>query len=165
MRRFEKEAGGYPKGRSAGKGLIDMSSNFNDHPVRGVGLQGQGARSGGARRKTGMIWSELHGDMKRRGQTRIRRNTLQNLPKKEGIRGIYIPPPGYAFFACDYNQIELASLSQHCLNKYGHSILAEKINAGVDCHRWLAAQAYNKKTEDVTKEERSFAKVANFGSL
>ena len=90
---------------------------------------------------------------------------IQNLPRKEGIRGIFIPTPGCVYNACDYSTLELCTLAQHCLVDYGFSKLAETINSGVDCHKSLAAAIYGKTYDEVKKAERAIAKVAGFGYM
>jgi DNA polymerase I-like protein with 3'-5' exonuclease and polymerase domains len=99
------------------------------------------------------------------GRTSFSKPPVQQFPRKEGIRGIFIPPPGYVYNACDYSQLELCTLSQHCLVDYGFSKLAETINSGVDCHKVLAAAIYNKSYDDVKKAERQLAKIAGFGFM
>lgn len=37
---------------------------------------------------------------------------MQQLPKNGGVRGIYIPDPGYKFISCDYKQLEV-TLAAH----------------------------------------------------
>jgi len=88
---------------------------------------------------------------------------MQNLPRKEGIRGIFIPTEGYYFAAIDYCQLELCTLAQHCLKTQGKSVLADKLNEGVDCYRYLGAFAFEKESEQLTKLERNQSKIAMLG--
>jgi len=97
------------------------------------------------------------------GRTSSGGPNLQNLPKGEGIRGIFIPTPGYYFAAVDYSQIELCTLAQSIIKWQGKSVLADKINEGLDCHRYLASKVFKKDMKSITKKERGFAKIANFG--
>ena len=56
------------------------------------------------------------------------------------IRPCVIPEPGRALFSIDYAGMELVTAAQVCLNLFGYSVLADKINAGVDTHAFLGAQ-------------------------
>lgn len=59
-------------------------------------------------------------------------------------RGILVARPGYALVSLDYSQMELGTLAQTCLNLFGTSVMAEKINEGTDLHAFLGgAIAYN----------------------
>lgn len=65
---------------------------------------------------------------------------LQNLPREGDVRRCFTPSPGHLLFACDYSTIELVTLAQHSLKKYGHSKMAEAIRKGADLHCVLAAR-------------------------
>lgn len=56
------------------------------------------------------------------------------------VRNCFVPRDGFLLFSIDYNQMELGTLAQRCLDLFGHSTLAEKINAGYDLHSFLGAQ-------------------------
>jgi hypothetical protein len=47
---------------------------------------------------------------------------------------------GNIFISTDYSVMELATLAQKCVNLFGKSVLADKINNGDDVHAYLAAQ-------------------------
>lgn len=55
------------------------------------------------------------------------------------VREAYIASPGHVLCSVDYNYIELVSIAQKCLTLFGKSVLADKINAGMDPHAYLAA--------------------------
>ena len=84
-----------------------------------------------------------------------------------------MPRPGKVFADADYNQLELFSLGQICLDLFGESELAAVLNAGKDAHTALAADimgvsyeegAALKKAKDKPFDQaRQTAKVANFG--
>jgi DNA polymerase-1 len=99
----------------------------------------------------------------RTGRTSCRGPNLQNLPRKENIRGIYIPTPGWVLYAADYSQLELCALAESCLKRFGFSRMAEIINSGVDLHRWFASEVASVDVEAVTDEQRQMAKACNFG--
>lgn len=90
---------------------------------------------------------------------------LQNIPVRnlEGreIRKAFIPESGCKFFSADYSQIELRIMA-HCS---GDTSMIQNFNENMDIHAWTAAKVFHKEIEDVTKEERSKAKSANFGII
>lgn len=55
------------------------------------------------------------------------------------VREAYIASPGHVLCSVDYNFIELVSAAQKCLTLFDQSVLADKINAGMDPHAYLAA--------------------------
>lgn len=63
---------------------------------------------------------------------------IQNVDPR--ARGIVVPSDGYYLFSVDYSQMELGTLAQTCLDLFGFSVLAEKINKGYDLHAYLGAQ-------------------------
>jgi len=62
----------------------------------------------------------------------------QNVHPK--VRNIVVARPGTLLFGIDISQMELCTLGQKCLDLFGRSLLAEKINAGEDVHAFLGAQ-------------------------
>lgn len=97
------------------------------------------------------------------GRTSCSGPNIQNISRKEGIRGIYWAAPGHVLYAPDYGQLELCALGATCLHFYGESKMAEIINSGVKIHPWFAAQLLGKRIEDVTDTEKQGAKACNFG--
>ena len=64
------------------------------------------------------------------------------------VRPCTVPREGYVIVSTDYSGMELGTLAQMCINLFGESELANKINAGIDVHAYLAAQiAYHKDDE------------------
>lgn len=107
------------------------------------------------------------------GRTSCSNPPLQQPPRKDGVRQLYVPaPPGAAYtprrrdavlVAIDYSQQELCFLAEHCVRNFGFSRLADTINAGVCVHRKTASEYFKKPTDCITAEERQFGKVPNFG--
>lgn len=99
------------------------------------------------------------------GRTSSSKPNLQNIPRKGGIRGIYIAPPGYAIYACDYKQLELCSLSESNFLRFGSSKMRELINDGLDVHTWFGEHIMRKfgGNEHDGIDYRQMAKAANFG--
>lgn len=88
---------------------------------------------------------------------------IQQLPRVGGIREIFIPKEGHVFIDLDYSSLELAVLAEVLLHNYGESKMADSINKGKDLHLVTASKIYDKPMPAITKEERQFAKIANFG--
>lgn len=99
----------------------------------------------------------------RTGRTSCQKPNMQNVPREEGVRGMYVPTAGTLLYAADYSQLELCALAQSCLRWYGYSKMAEVINAGEDLHRWFAAVILDKDPAYINKGERQTAKACNFG--
>lgn len=122
----------------------------------------------------------------RTGRTSCSGPNIQNMPRKGGIRGIYIPSDGYLFIASDYSQLELCALAQACYDRFGKSVMGDLINADVDVHLWLGGEIGRKtdvtkwvspemweacsgkydlsdKKDPIAKYLRQLAKVPNFG--
>ncbi|MEY2985976.1 MAG: polymerase [Candidatus Parcubacteria bacterium] len=90
---------------------------------------------------------------------------LQNIPARgelgRQIKNCFVAPEGWTLLICDYSQIELrlaAHLSQD-------QAMLEIFRQNIDFHTATAQRVYGVKTEEVTKEMRSFAKTINFGIL
>ncbi|MBL4809037.1 MAG: DNA polymerase I [Phycisphaerales bacterium] len=88
---------------------------------------------------------------------------LQNIPIRSDIgreiRKAFIAPKNHQLITADYSQIELrilAHLSQD-------PALIAAFEAGEDIHQAVAAQINNVPLDQVTKEQRSGAKMVNFG--
>ena len=90
---------------------------------------------------------------------------LQNIPIRgedgKEIRKAFIPEPGCLFFSADYSQIELRVMAH--LSKDPHMI--EVFREGKDLHAATAANIYKKSIEEVTRDERTKSKRANFGII
>jgi DNA polymerase-1 len=68
-------------------------------------------------------------------------------------------PDGRKLIIADYSQIELRILAEFS----GDRGFIEAFNSGADLHRVTAAQVFNAALDQVTKEQRDFAKRLNFG--
>jgi DNA polymerase I-like protein with 3'-5' exonuclease and polymerase domains len=103
--------------------------------------------------------------LKDTGRTSSSNPNLQNLPRDPRIRGLFIPKPGHIFINADYAQIELCTLAQVCLDRFGFSKMSELINSGTDIHRWFASIITGKSFDEIGDEsvERQSAKACNFG--
>lgn len=88
---------------------------------------------------------------------------IQQLPRSGGVRELFIPSEGHLFLDIDYSALELCTLAQHLYREFGDTEMMKAINAGKDLHKVTAAKINNIPEEEVTKEQRQFAKIANFG--
>ena len=68
-------------------------------------------------------------------------------------------PEGRKLVIADYSQIELRILAEFS----GDRGFSDAFNSGADLHRVTASQVFNTSLDQVTKEQRDFAKRLNFG--
>ena len=90
---------------------------------------------------------------------------LQNIPVRppEGRRGgpAIIAPPGRVIANADYSQIELRIMA----HLSGDEALLNAFHQGLDVHRATAAEVFGVALDQVSSEQRRFAKVINFGLI
>ncbi|MFN5167641.1 MAG: DNA polymerase I, partial [Pseudomonadota bacterium] len=90
---------------------------------------------------------------------------LQNIPIRtaEGrrIREAFIAPPGHVILSADYSQIELRIMA-HISRDPG---LLRAFAEGLDVHRATASEVFGVPVEQVSPEQRRYAKVINFGLI
>jgi DNA polymerase I len=88
---------------------------------------------------------------------------LQNIPIRTDIgreiRKAFVAPPGRLLVTADYSQIELRVLAHLSEDP----ALIEAFHAGEDIHQAVAAQIHGVPLADVTRDQRSGAKMVNFG--
>ena len=90
---------------------------------------------------------------------------LQNIPIRtelgREVRRAFVAPEGMRLLSCDYSQVELRILAHISQDK----TLLDAFAQGLDIHAATAAAVYGILVEQVTKEQRSFAKRVNFGLI
>ncbi|HEY0172975.1 MAG TPA: DNA polymerase [Pyrinomonadaceae bacterium] len=84
---------------------------------------------------------------------------VQQIPHAFDMRRCFRAPAGRKLIVADYSQIELRILADFT----GDPGFVEAFRSGADLHRVTAAQVFNVKLEEVSKEQRDFAKRLNFG--
>ncbi|HYP54064.1 MAG TPA: DNA polymerase, partial [Pyrinomonadaceae bacterium] len=84
---------------------------------------------------------------------------IQQVPHATDYRRCFRAPAGRKLIIADYSQIELRILA-HVTEDEG---FVSAFQSGADLHRVTAAQVFGVKLEEVTPEQRSFAKRLNFG--
>jgi hypothetical protein len=115
------------------------------------------------------IYPKYH-PLKRTGRTSCSDPNLQQLPRDGRFREMIQAPPGYWLLQIDYSAIELRTLAQVCLKRYGRSVLADLFRQGSDPHRYTAAlllglspKQFERLPADEQKRFRQRAKAVNFG--
>lgn len=115
--------------------------------------------------RTGHIHTSFNQTVAATGRLSSSDPNLQNIPVRgedgKEIRKSFIPDEGCLFFSADYSQIELrvmAHLSQD-------PNMMDAFVKGYDIHAATAAKIYGKPVEEVSRDERSKAKRANFGII
>ncbi len=78
-------------------------------------------------------------DLAETGRTTSSNPNVMNWRKLPGIRECFTPRPGRVYVQADYSTLELCALAQVCLDLFGHSKLAEMLNAGIDPHSLFAS--------------------------
>ena len=90
---------------------------------------------------------------------------LQNIPirTQEGrrVREAFIAPPGCLIASADYSQIELRIMAHIS----GDESLLRAFREGLDVHRATAAEVFGAKLDEVSSEQRRYAKTINFGLI
>jgi DNA polymerase I len=90
---------------------------------------------------------------------------LQNIPIRtaEGrrVREAFIAPNGHVILSADYSQIELRIMA-HISGDPG---LLNAFAQGIDVHRATASEVFNVAVDQVSSEQRRYAKVINFGLI
>ena len=90
---------------------------------------------------------------------------LQNIPIRtaEGrkVREAFVAAPGHVIASADYSQIELRIMA----HLSDDAALLRAFHEGHDVHRATAAEVFGIKPEEVSSEQRRYAKTINFGLI
>ncbi len=90
---------------------------------------------------------------------------LQNIPVKtaEGrrVREAFVAAPGNVIASADYSQIELRIMAHISED----AALLKAFTDGIDVHRATAAEVFGVAVDQVSGEQRRYAKVINFGLI
>lgn len=104
-----------------------------------------------------------YSSIKKTSRTSSHNPNMQNMPRIGGIRECFVPKEGHVFLDCDYSMIELVAISSINLRLFKESKMAELLNRGDDLHKYMASKINKVPESEVTKEQRQFAKIPNFG--
>lgn len=110
------------------------------------------------------VTGRLHADFRQIGAPTGRfactNPNIQQVPHAIEYRRCFSGHPGgRKLVIADYSQIELRILAEFS----GDQGFAAAFNSGADLHRVTAAQVFNISSDQVSKEQRDFAKRLNFG--
>ena len=115
--------------------------------------------------KTGRVHTNFSQAVAVTGRLASSEPNLQNIPVRteEGrkIREAFIAKPGYRLLSADYSQIELRIMAHIAEDE---SLLAA-FAAGLDIHKATAAEIFGVELDQVSSEQRRYAKVINFGLI
>ena len=99
----------------------------------------------------------------RTGRLSSDKPNLHNIPVRSemgrAFRKAFVPADGFELLVADYNQIELRCIA-HLAEDPG---LIGSFEAGEDIHNATASRVFDVKSEDVTVEQRSKAKMVSYG--
>jgi DNA polymerase-1 len=109
--------------------------------------------------KTGRIHASFHQIGAPTGRMACTNPNVQQVPHAIEYRRCFRAPEGRKLVIADYSQIELRILADFT----GDDGFISAFNSGADLHRVTAAQVFNVPLEEVTIDQRSFAKRLNFG--
>lgn len=110
------------------------------------------------------VTGRLHADFRQIGAPTGRfactNPNIQQVPHSVEYRRCFSGyPEGRKLIIADYSQIELRILAEFS----GDRGFMDAFHSGADLHRVTAAQVFNASLDQVTKEQRDFAKRLNFG--
>ena len=115
--------------------------------------------------RTGHIHTSFNQTVTATGRLSSSDPNLQNIPVRgedgKEIRKAFIPEPGCEFFSADYSQIELRVMA----HLSGDENMIEAFREGYDIHAATAAKIYKEDISDVSRDQRTKAKRANFGII
>lgn len=115
--------------------------------------------------RTGRIHSTFHQLVTATGRLASQDPNLQNIPVRSDIgrqiRKAFTAPPGHLLLCADYSQIELRILA-HLSEDPG---LLEAFRNDDDIHAAVASRVFGVPIDQVTPNQRSYAKTINFGII
>jgi DNA polymerase-1 len=115
--------------------------------------------------RTGHIHTSFNQTITATGRLSSSDPNLQNIPIRgedgKEIRKAFIPEPSCLFFSADYSQIELRVMAH--LSKDENMV--QVFREGKDLHAATAANIYKKPIDEVSRDERTKSKRANFGII
>ena len=116
-------------------------------------------------KRTGHVHTSFNQTITATGRLSSSNPNLQNIPVRgedgKEIRKAFIPEPGCLFFSADYSQIELRVMA----HLSGDENMINVFKEGKDLHAATAATIYKKDINEVSRDERTKSKRANFGII
>ena len=115
--------------------------------------------------RTGHIHTSFNQAVTATGRLSSSDPNLQNIPVRgedgKEIRKCFVPEPNCQFFSSDYSQIELRVMA----HLSGDENMIQVFREGKDLHAATAATIYKKDIGEVSRDERTKSKRANFGII
>ncbi len=109
--------------------------------------------------ETGRIHSDFRQIGAPTGRFSSSKPNIQQIPHDEEYRRCFRAPEGRKLVIADYSQIELRILADFSNDEN----FINAFKSGADFHTITAAQVFNVRAEEVSGDQRSFAKRLNFG--
>ena len=135
------------------RGLIKLKGTYTDK------------LAGMAQARTGRVHTHYAQAVAVTGRLSSNDPNLQNIPIRtvEGrrVREAFVAPAGRLIASADYSQIELRIMA----HLSGDEALMKAFQEGLDVHKATAAEIFGLSTQDVSSEQRRYAKVINFGLI
>jgi DNA polymerase-1 len=111
----------------------------------------------------GRIHATFRQTVARTGRLSSEQPNLHNIPvrSEEGkrFREAFVPSKGWKLLVADYDQVELRIIA-HLAQDPG---LLKAFDRGEDIHRSIAADVFGVNVDDVSHEEREYAKMVSYG--
>ena len=111
----------------------------------------------------GRIRTTFHQAAAATGRLTSSNPNLQNIPIRtelgKQIRRAFVSAPGWVLVSADYSQVELRILADIS----GDEGLVKAFAEGADVHARTAAEVFSVPLAEVTREQRSTAKMVNYG--
>ncbi len=131
------------------RGVAKSLSSFGENILEFIELQ------------TGRIHADFRQIGAPTGRFSCSKPNIQQIPHEPEYRRCFRAPDGRKLITADYSQVELRILAEFSNDEN----FIKAFLSGEDFHTTTAAQVFNIKAEDVTSEQRSFAKRLNFGVI
>ncbi|MEY8879641.1 MAG: DNA polymerase I, partial [Leptothrix sp. (in: b-proteobacteria)] len=135
------------------RGLAKLKSTYTDKLPQMVNLD------------TGRVHTNYAQAVAVTGRLASNEPNLQNIPIRtaEGrrVREAFVAPPGCKLVSADYSQIELRIMA----HLSGDASLTRAFAEGLDVHRATAAEIFGITPDEVSSEQRRYAKTINFGLI
>ncbi len=116
-------------------------------------------------KETGRIHTQFHQLVAATGRLASTDPNLQNIPIRSAlgrqIRKAFVPREGFTLLSCDYSQIELRVMAALA----NDASMIEAFRENRDIHTATAAKVWSVPESEVTREQRSGAKMVNFGII
>lgn len=116
-------------------------------------------------KKTNRIHTSFNQTIASTGRLSSTNPNLQNIPIRnewgKKIREAFIAEPGKVFLSADYSQIELRIFAHIAQDQS----MIEAFRSGLDIHASTASKVFHISQEQVTQDQRRYAKTINFGLM